>query len=105
LQIQEATSCGLHISGNSGRTFRIAISVVVALTTRDGSAGDEAVRGAYFGPVKIGYIGGFPTDSSGTVYFNVTEGRNYNITPTLTPMNSGWFVYGFDWHEVPIATL
>lgn len=105
LEVQEVTSCGLHINGNSGRTFRIALKISVGSTTRDGSAGDEATRGGFASPAKVSHIGGFSTDSSGTVYFNVTEGGNYNISPSLSALNGGWLVYGFDWDEVPIQTL
>lgn len=105
LQIQEMSSCGLHIAGNSGRTFQIALEVSLYSSMRDGSAGDENTGGGPTSPVKVGYIGGLPTDSFGVVRFNVIEGHNYNITPTLTPMNQGWFFYEFDWNEIPIATL
>lgn len=105
LSIQEVSSCGMHIGGNSGRTFRIALQVIVALSSRDGSAGDEETNRVLVPSNKISHIGGFPVDSSGTVYFRVTEGRNYNITPRMAPVNQGWYTYGFDWNEVPTSTL
>lgn len=91
--------CQFYTGGTPGgnRLLNIAIEFSAVKLWRDGTWGDE-INGANTADLAtVGYLGGVPLNSDGTIYITASEGSYVDVTPTLNAMNNLWAQFSFDW--------
>lgn len=85
----------LFLRGSGTKRLHCSVQVSLCRWWRDGSYGDEwneCVEES--APL---YIGGMPADSAGRISFDTVDGTQWDLTPTIAPMNSGYYAYEVDY--------
>lgn len=97
------SAVNLYLPGNGTRKLHVVVQFSVCRWLRDGTMADELNDCVTVIPPF--YIGGVEADSAGRIMFDTTDGTQWDITPTLAPMNNGYFDYDVDYtvSEIPIS--